>query len=125
MMPPTLMSSIQLCCPPSKSAHTLIMTLVAEDVTGSPCDGVLALARVWLRRPTDPPERARVRWQSRRLTALRRVSPCSNDGSSIRIDLIDVFYISLLLRVLVSIVLILEVITILGYCPLLSSRGPA
>jgi hypothetical protein len=40
-------------------------------------------------------------------------------------DFKRLFLLSLLLHVLVRVVSILEVITILGYCPLLSSRGPA
>jgi hypothetical protein len=51
---------------------------------------------------------------------------CPIDSLDFQItDFIVFLYISLLLRVLVCILSILVVITILSYCPLLSSRGHA
>jgi hypothetical protein len=44
-------------------------------------------------------------------------------SNNYNIDFIIVFILSLLLYVVISILLILDVITILSYCPLLSSRG--
>ena len=55
-----------------------------------------------------------------RLQLDHQTSRFSNNYS---VDFIVLFILSLLLYVIISVVLILDVITILSYCPLLSSRG--
>ena len=47
----------------------------------------------------------------------------SRFSNNYSVDFIVLFILSLLLYVIISVVLILDVITILSYCPLLSSRG--